>query len=181
MNVLSQTCLLHDFLTNHQLNNFITEPTRVRTKFMTNSNSEKNSSTLIDVLVHNKNLVTDTRVIDCPFSDHKFIVGAINIEKPKVSPQTFWSRNLSEKNLLKLESRLNNINFQEIDKFNCADSKWEFLKKEIVSKMDEVCPLKKVTSKPENKFPWFDLELYKVKRARDTSYAAEIKSKLSSD
>ena len=47
--------------------------------------------------------------------------------------------------------------------------------------MDEVCPLKKVTLKPENKFAWFDLELKKVKRTRDTSYAAAIKSKLSSD
>ena len=41
----------------------------------------KNSSTLIDVLIHNDDLITDSLVVDCPFSDHKFIAGSIKIEK----------------------------------------------------------------------------------------------------
>jgi len=41
----------------------------------------KESGTLLDIILHNKNLITDTQVIGCPYSDHKFIVGSIEIEK----------------------------------------------------------------------------------------------------
>jgi len=31
------------------------------------------TNSLIDVLLHNQDLVTETKVINCPFSDHSFI------------------------------------------------------------------------------------------------------------
>ena len=35
--------------------------------------------------------------------------------------------------------------------------------------------------KAKNKFPWFDLELFRVKKGRDISYAIAIKSKSEND
>lgn len=58
------------------------------------------SSTLIDVMIHNNNLITDSKVIGCPFSDHKFNVGSIKLDHCKREPQIFYySGNLSETNL----------------------------------------------------------------------------------
>ena len=74
MDLLSSANLLKDFIADNNFKNFITEPTRVSSRFMKSLNSETSSSTLIDVLIHNNNLMTDTKVIDCPYSDHKFIV-----------------------------------------------------------------------------------------------------------
>ena len=51
----------------------------------------------------------------------------------------------------------------------------------FISILNKVAPLKKVTLKSENKFPWFDLKLYKIKKVRDTSYATAVKTKLESD
>jgi hypothetical protein len=48
---------LKEFITLNSFNNFITEPTRIRNRFFKASNDEASSSTLIDVLIHNKDLV----------------------------------------------------------------------------------------------------------------------------
>jgi len=54
-------------------------------------------------------------------------------------------------------------------------------KKNILSILNKIAPLKNVTVRPQNKFPWFDIELFRAKMARDSSYAKAIKSKLKSD
>ncbi len=55
------------------------------------------SSTLIDVVLHNKNLVLDTEVIGCPNSDHDFVICSIKVESRKPEPETIFSRSYSEK------------------------------------------------------------------------------------
>ena len=172
---------LSDFIKNHILKNYISEPTRVCTRFKKNSNLRSASSTLIDVLLHNKDLVSETKVINCPYSDHKFIVGAIKIDSDKPKPDIFWSRNLSEKNLLLIEEKLVKADFSRLDSLKTSDDKWLFLKDKILTVLDTLAPLKKVTLKKENKFPWFDLELYRAKHNRDISYSLAIKSKINAD
>jgi len=51
----------------------------------------------------------------------------------------------------------------------------------IITALDKIAPLKKITIKQQNKFPWFDLELYRAKKARDISYSKAIKSRLAND
>ena len=47
-----------------------------------NSNSiYETTNSLIDVLLHNQDLVTETKVINCPFSDHSFIAAKINLNQ----------------------------------------------------------------------------------------------------
>ncbi len=120
-------------------------------------------------------------MIGCPYSDHKFIIGSIEIEKVKTESETFWSRNLSEKNLTLLQDELGLQDYSVIDKVYTANEKWECLRNIILSKMDKIAPLKKVTLKAYNKFPWFDLELFKAKKSRDISYANAVKSNSESE
>ncbi len=48
----------------------------------------KESGTLLDIILHNKNLISNTQVIGCPYNDHTFIVGSIEIEKVKTESET---------------------------------------------------------------------------------------------
>jgi len=170
------------FIELNKFKNFISEPSRVKTRFLKSINEESCSSTLIDVLIHNKDLIIDTRVIGCPFINyHKFIVGSIKLDKQKPDSEVFWSRNLSDANIKLLEVELSQIDYLKIDKLYTANDKWEYLKTSILQKLDKIAPLKKVTMKSKNKFPWFDLELFRVKKARDISYAIAIKSKRTSE
>ena len=172
---------LKRFMQDQNMSNFINNATRVRQRFNKSLDTSTHSSTLLDVIIHNKNLITGTQVIDCPYSDHKFIVGAIDIKKFNPKPQIFWSRSLSEKNLKLMSEYLSSADFSGITNHNSVNDKWEHVRKIFIEKLDKIAPLKKVTLKSENKFPWFDLELYKIKKARDTSYAKAIKSKTETD
>ena len=61
---------VREFSCNNNLVNFVQKPTRIAKKFFKKTNSYKCSTTLIDLLLHNGDLVDQTDVIDCPFSDH---------------------------------------------------------------------------------------------------------------
>ena len=173
--------LLQNFILDFNFQNFIYEPTRTQAKIMKRNTLVHNSSTLLDVMIHNKSLISSTVVIDCPFSDHKFIAGSIKLDKQKPNECVTKARNLSEKNLNLLSNILANKDFSQMDKLNSCDDKWLFLKNSILLELDKVCPLKKITMKSETKCPWFDLELTKAKTARDTLYAIFAKSKSDHD
>ena len=68
-----------------------------------------------------------------------------------------------------------------MDSHNNINDKWFFIKDKILSELDKISPLKKTIIKPDNKCPWFDLELTKSKSARDSLYAQSVKSKLDID
>jgi len=55
------------------------------------------------------------------------------------------------------------------------------IKTSIISILDKIAPLKKVSIQEENKFPWFDLELYKVRHLRNVLYEKANKTQLQSD
>jgi len=82
---------------------------------------------ILNKLEHNKNLVLDTEVIGCPYSDHDFVICSIKIDSRKPEPETISSKSYSEKNLKSIEEQLLQCNFSEIDKFNSSNEKWELL------------------------------------------------------
>ena len=91
--------ILKEFMCEYRLKNFIKVPTRLCSRVIIKGSNIKNSSTLIDVLIHNDDLITNALVVDCPFSDHKLIAGSIRIEKEKLVDSIIWAQNLSKKNL----------------------------------------------------------------------------------
>jgi hypothetical protein len=58
---------LKDFMVNNELKSGVDSPTRIQTNFYKKDNTYKTSSTLIDVILHNQDLVAQTMVIECPF------------------------------------------------------------------------------------------------------------------
>ena len=100
-----------------------------------------------------------------------------NISKAQ-SDSVIWTRNFSEKNLNLLSNKLSSVDFTGMDSHNNINDKWFFIKDKILSELDKISPLKKTIIKPDNKCPWFDLELTKSKSARDSLYEQSVKSKL---
>ena len=65
---------LKKFLVDNQLKNYINGSTRIKQVFYEKSQSFKTTKTLIDVIIHNQDLVLEAKTLNCPFSDHKFIM-----------------------------------------------------------------------------------------------------------
>ena len=74
-----------------------------------------------------------------------------------------WARNLTEKNLTHISNKLAQYDYSILDSLESSNDKWLCLKNLIISELDHVAPLKKIRLKPDNKCPWFDLELTKAK------------------
>ena len=71
---------LLDFMYINHFKNYIKDFTRISTKWCPYKNEYITSKTLIDVLLHNKDLISNTDSIECPFSDHNFILSSLQIE-----------------------------------------------------------------------------------------------------
>ncbi|CAF0891632.1 unnamed protein product [Brachionus calyciflorus] len=109
--------------------------------------------TQIDLLLHNGDLVSETDVIECPFSDHHFVVAKLDIPK---SPNIFKKiecRNLSSVNILKINLLIEEIDFQQIRNYDDINEKWIYVKNKITEIIDYVLPLRKITVKNMNQFP----------------------------
>ncbi|CAF1112143.1 unnamed protein product, partial [Brachionus calyciflorus] len=105
---------IKDFIDHNDMINFISKPTRICSKFYSKSNTVKQSSTIIDLILHNGNYITETDVMECPFSDHCFVLAKLLINKPKNELKKIDCRNLSTENILKIFSSIDQIDFKPI-------------------------------------------------------------------
>lgn len=161
---------INEFLSNNELINFIKKPTRNSTKFYKKTNTTRSSSTLIDVLLHNSDYIIDTDVIDCPFSDHCFILAKLEIKKSPTVLKEYSCRNLSSENMQKINFLIDTINLQQMHTFDNINEKWNYVKNEITKIIDEVAPIRKIILKNPNQFPWYDDDLIRLKHQKDLSY-----------
>ncbi|CAF0861672.1 unnamed protein product, partial [Brachionus calyciflorus] len=172
---------IKDFIQNNDLINFVTKPTRISTKFYKKSNTTKKTTTLIDLLLHNGDLVENADVIDCPFSDHNFVVSKLSINKPTNVMRTIECRNLSTENMEKINNLIDVIDLKQLKNNSNIESKWTFFKNEILKIINDVAPLRKITVKNGHQFPWYDDDLLKLRHLKDSAYKRYIRSNLSSD
>ena len=173
-----------DFLKSYDLKNFVKDPTRVFTKsFVKKNNIVQTSSSQIDLVLHNKNLILSNEVIDCPFSDHKFVLTSLNIKSTKCEPKFVSLRNFSLSNLSLIKESLSTLDLSVLYNFNLnADDKWLQFKEMILSKVNPISPVKKILiSLKNNTYPWVDQELSLLIRERDKAYNISKKSLLSHD
>ena len=89
---------------------FVTQHTRICRNYYKKNKDYKTSKTLIDVVIHNQNRIVDTKVIGCPFSDHKFVITSLDFSCPKEKPFESFGRSLSEKNLLLISDNIKTLN-----------------------------------------------------------------------
>ncbi|CAF0840875.1 unnamed protein product [Brachionus calyciflorus] len=169
---------IKEFIDNNDLINFVQKPTRVCSKYYKRLNVTKYSSTLIDLFLHNGNLVEETDVINCPFSDHKFVVSSLTILKPKNVLKTIKCRNLSSTNLASICTSIDAIDFKLIRNYQSVEEKWNFLKSEILKIIDNIAPKRRINVKSSNYFPWYDDELVKLKHLKNSSYKRFKRSQL---
>ena len=161
---------LRDFLIRNELKNFVNQHTRVCRSYYKKKKKYQTSKTLIDVIIHNQNRILETKVIGCPFSDHKFIIAALDFTSTKSNPFINIGRSLSEKNLILIGDHLSNLNFSFNKDDNDIDGIWINLKKQIINIVDLIAPLNKFKERPKQIAPWEDEELLEKRRSRDHYY-----------
>ena len=130
------------------MKNFVNQHTRVcrtyykKKKFQT-------SKTLIDVIIHNQDRIIGTNVIRCPFSDHKFIIAALDFNSTKPNPFVNIGQSFSEKNLILIGDRLSTLvlSFNKEDKD--IDGIWMNLKNQIINILNIEAPLKTFRERPK--------------------------------
>ena len=183
LNVNKQDNNLTNFMYGLGLKNYVLEPTRSVTKYYQKSKSFKNSSTLIDVFLHNNFFKVSCKTVDCPFSDHKFVIA--NIDLPQLDDlqvdnlieNRIETRNLSNSNIIKIIDYFRDIKIN-INEYESVDEKWEILKSNLLNSINTVAPFKisKRIKKCE-KYPWIDMELLDIKQKRDWYYKLSRKNK----
>ena len=153
---------INNFLTANQLVNHIKEPTRVTTT----------SATLIDVILHNDNLVLNTAVIDCPFSDHSFTAANIvfNSNQYNSTQQTTLSRCLTTSKLDTINLHTDSLDFNLLNSISSTDTRWLSLKQSMINILQHFAPLKQIKLHSNNSTPWFDYDLCQLQAARDKAY-----------
>ena len=172
---------IRDFITNNDLVNFVKTPTRVCSRFIKKKNETIKSESMIDLVLHNGDLIEDTRVIDCPFSDHSFVLAKMAIAKVKNSSKSIMCRNLSSTNLLKISCKIDEFDWSQFKNFKCVEEKWNFVKNNLLNLIDEIAPIRKLNINMSNQFPWYDEDLICVKHSRDVAYKKFKRSKLDLD
>ncbi|CAF1032247.1 unnamed protein product [Brachionus calyciflorus] len=122
---------------------------------------------LIDLFLHNGDFVDETNSIECPFSDHNFVIAKLSIKKQSAIRKKIICRNLCFENLTRISSLVDEIEQKELKNFNTIDEKWCYVRDRFLSIVNEVAPLREKCS---NQFPWYDDDLIIVKHSRDTAY-----------
>ncbi|RNA06174.1 RNA-directed DNA polymerase from mobile element jockey [Brachionus plicatilis] len=107
-----------NFIDNNDLVNFVYQPTRVCSRFHKRRNQYLQSESFIDLFLHNADLVDETCVIDCPFSDHKFVLAKLTVAKLKCKQKTILCRNLSLVNTENICTQIDEIDWSGFKNFS---------------------------------------------------------------
>ena len=94
------------------------------------------------MLLHNQDLVTETKVINCPFSDHSFIAAKINLNQIREKKNTFKGRLLSEKKVDEIVKLLEKTDFSFDSSASDVNDILKNLKSKILNAIDKVSPVK---------------------------------------
>jgi hypothetical protein len=126
------------------------------------------SSSLIDVVLHNSSLVHSNDVVFCPFSDHKFVCCAL--ETPSISfpfQPEFTGLSYSDKNREALSKLLKKTDFSKIFELENPNEKLHEFNRAVTILLDICCPIKTYKIKDKDNFPWNNPELLSRKNERD--------------
>jgi hypothetical protein len=133
---------LANFLLRNDLKNFVNEHTRVCRSYYKDKKKFQTSKSLKDVCIANQNEVNDVKVIGCPFSDHKFLVAALDLSRAKHTPFVNIGRSLSEKNLFLIADLIKSQDFSFDKNDQNINQIWNIHKQKILECIDLVALLK---------------------------------------
>ncbi len=121
------------FIKDNNLKNEITQPTHSILRYNNETKQSTFSESCIDLLIHNSNLIQSTKIIDCPFSAHKFILANLQIIAEKKQDKYMNMRNLSIANVEKINFIIDNYDFSDIRTISGSNNKWILDKKHITN------------------------------------------------
>jgi hypothetical protein len=169
--------LLTNFIKSYNLKNLVKSPTHEASKIFKKSNKIKISQTLIDVVLHNNNLINSCITCDCSFSDHKYVLFNIFFDSvnDSITHPKILTRSLNSQKLQIINNKLDEINMKNLFEVNSNINNiiddWNLFKANIITIMDEVTPKKNTNYKVKINWPvWFDHELLELKKKRDSLY-----------
>ena len=158
---------LAQFLIRQDLKNHINEHTRVCRNYFKDKKKFITSKSCIDTFIHNQDKVVETKVIPCPFSDHKFIIAALDFNKTKNIPFVNEGRSLSEKNLFLISDLIKSQDFSFDTNNKDIDKIWNEHRLKILECVDTVAPIKTFKQRPQEIAPWVDEKLIAKRQIRD--------------
>ena len=159
---------MSNYLLDNDLINYVNDFTRICTSYYTKKKESTTSKTLIDVVIHNQNKITRTKVFGCPFSDHNFVLSSLAFESGKnLPPENTPGRCLSDENLIKINQKIELADLAFLDKENDINENWLKFKETLLGIIDDVAPIKKIKMKAKEQFPWMDKQLNEKKKLRD--------------
>lgn len=139
------------------------------------------SSSSIDVFFfNNAENIIKSNVLLRPFSNHCFVITALNFETnySKIS-NSINCRNLNKKTLNLIRDELRLTDFGVAKNFENCDERWHVIKRILLSAIDKHAPIKKLRLKKRDRYPWVDNELHYHIAIRDNLHEIATASKAS--
>ena len=159
-------------LSNYNLKNYVQGITRIGHYKNQKTGVIRTSESSIDVILHNGDLLCDSTIIGCPYSDHKFVLATINIQPMTKNCFETLSRNTSKNNMTKILDAISKVDFKFITEFQDVNTKLMAFSDILLCVLDHIAPLKNIKVKDkEDQTPWVDLELAILKNKRDIYYS----------
>lgn len=163
---------LNTFMNTFGFSNSITKGTRY--------NKNKEQYSLIDVILSYNHIKThSSEVFDCSFSDHSFVISALDYKNTSNNVEFKQTRCLNEKNLNNIKTFLLSIlSTLSLTVLNSdVNLQWRAIKDIIVSIIDSEAPSRRVLVKPGPRVPWMDKELVCLSKQRNKFYNRARKKK----
>jgi hypothetical protein len=135
------------FLESYNLKNFVQKPTRIARKFYQQRDDYVTSSSLIDVILHNSDLITKIDVFPCPFSDHCLVTAEINLNKNEKRDECLIGRNLSSANIFRIVDQINKINFDDVNRFDTTYKQSGYVKNCILNVINKISQIRRIKKK----------------------------------
>jgi hypothetical protein len=184
-NKINSKNILAEFMNGLNLYNLIKKSTRTASRYYQKSNKIIESNTIIDLVLYNIDLKLKYDLIDCPFSDHKFVLVSLSLpdrtKHVKAPVQIISSRKLNPTKLELISKQFDSskINVELQNHGLSSTEMWLALKSSILEILNRIAPVVKINITTYNtKFPWLDIELKNSKDLRDKLYK---KSKINHD
>ena len=131
---------LSEFIKDFGFKQYVDEHTRVVTKHYKSTNELKTAAALLDVFIHNNNLINKTLVRECPFSDHKYVVATLESISIRPIEEFCNLRNLNVKNQEIIKNIIDNFDFSDLDNILEINEKWLSFKNRILDAINSVSP-----------------------------------------
>ena len=163
----------------NNLKNFVTSSTR--DVYTSRNNQLIQSSSLIDLILHNGDAISKCSPFMLPFTDHALVVAVCNFNTLSSSAPTHCSRSLNEAKLVAIAEALSVIDFSILNEVVDINARWLIFKQIVLNIINAEAPLKKKKPKKHEPVPWYDAELLAQSRRLDKLNSKFLKSKTPHD